>query len=106
MSANLFHDAHRVAKAFLGRDVTQLKVRPGRPHEELAVAWRERPELFSHKRHERVEQPEQLVEAVVRDVLRGGVAIAQSLRGRLEIPIAEFVPRELVRSGYRILEFE
>jgi len=53
-----------------------------------------------------VQQAEQVIEAVVCDVLRYNVAGTQPLFRRLEVPVTELVPAECIGRVDRVLEFE
>ena len=53
-----------------------------------------------------MQKTHEVVEAEVRDVLRGGVTRSQALFDGLEVPVAELVPREAVRGVDRILKRE
>src|SRR5690348_6634268 len=89
-----------------GIDVTVLELGPLRAHQVIARSGQPGPQLLGDERHERVEQPQQRVEAEVRDVLRRGVAITKAVLHRLEVPVAQLVPREAVGRVDRVLEHE
>ena len=72
----------------------------------VATARQQRPELFGHERHERVEQPQHVVEAESATSCATASPVAQALLDRLEVPVAELVPCERVGGGHRVLELE
>src|SRR5438874_1601221 len=51
-----------------------------------------------------MEETEEVVEAEVRHVLRRRVSFPQSLLRRLQVPVAELIPREGIRGVDRVLE--
>src|SRR6202171_5242486 len=65
-----------------------------------------RPQLLGHEGHERMEQPQDVVEAEVGDVLCGRVACAQAILRGFEIPIAKLIPSKGVSRRHRVLESE
>src|ERR1700730_6972078 len=75
VAAHLLDDSHHITEGLLRGQVHEFDVRPGRAHQVIAMAGRSRPELFRHERHEWMKDSEQVVEAVVGDVLSHRVAI-------------------------------
>src|SRR5271170_5276003 len=66
----------------------------------LGEIWTNRlPDLFRNERHERMEQPQELIERSHEDVARRRLALATSAEGflgQLDIPVTELVPDELI----------
>ena len=108
VAADLIHDRHHLVERLLGARIGEpvLQVGPPGAHDEIAIAGQARPQLLRHEGHEGMQHAEEVVQAEVRNVLGRGIARAQAVLHRLEIPIAKLVPRERVRGVDRILEGE
>ena len=88
----------------LGAEVQALVVlRPVGQHEEFALVRDGLPDLFRDERHERMQQPQELVEHIDQDLLRGELALfilaVESGLGELDIPVAVGVPDEVIDLG-------
>ncbi len=109
--ADLGHQPHqRLDHGLGGRiGVGGHRCRPVRHHHRVAAGQR-RPQLVGDERHQRMDQPEQLVEHVPEDaagqVRRGLVGAVQRRLGQLQVPVAELIPGEVVQDLADLRELE
>ena len=101
-SADGVHDRFHVRG--LDRELKALVIlRPVGQHEELALVRDGLPDLLGDERHERMQQPQELIEHIDQHLLRGQLALlvlaVQACLGQLDIPVAVGIPDEVIDLG-------